>query len=211
MIELYTWMTDNGYKARQGAEESGLPYVLKPVNIRQREQFAPEYLKISPGHKIPALVDDDGPGGQRITLCESGAILKYLGEKAGNGLYPDDPLKRLRVDQWLFYGSATWTTLAQQYGFFWKRNPEDVPQAKKHYEAVLRDMLGTLDRRLGESEYLAGDAYTVADIATYPDAHLHGKEGIGLGEYPNVERWHDAIAARPAVRKAWVPFEGTGA
>lgn len=205
MIDLYTWTTDNGYKARHGAEESGLEYTLRPVNLRKKAQFDPEYLKISPGHKIPALVDDDGPGGQRITLCESGALLKYLGEKAGNGLYPEDPLARIKVDQWLFYGSSTFTTLAQQYGFWVVRNSEDVPPAKAHYDEVLRDMLGTLDRHLGENEYMAGD-YTVADITMYPDVHLHGVNQIGLDEYPNLKRWHDAIEARPAVQRAWEPF-----
>ena len=205
MIDLYTWTTDNGYKARQGAEESGLPYNLCPVNLREKAQFDPEYLKISPGHKIPALVDDDGPGGARVTLCESGAILKYLGEKAANGLYPDDPVKRVTVDQWLFYGSATFTTLAQQFGFFWLRSSEDVPAAKKHYDTVFRDMLGTLDRHLADNEYMAGD-YTVADISMYPDVHQHGVNEIGLDEYANLARWHDAIAARPAVIRAWEPF-----
>jgi GST-like protein len=205
MIDLYTWTTDNGYKARHGAEESGLEYTLKPVNIRKKQQFEPEYLKISPGHKIPALVDDDGPGGQRITLCESGAILKYLGEKAGNGLYPDDPAARVKVDQWLFFGSSTFTTLAQQYGFWNKRNPEDVPPAKKHYDEVLRDMMGTLNRHLGDNEYVAGD-YSVADISMYPDTHLHGVNEIGLDEYPNLKRWHDAIEARPATKRGWEPF-----
>ncbi len=205
MIELYFWTTDNGYKARQGAEESGLPFVIKPVNIRAREQFAPEYLKISPGHKIPGLVDPNGPGGARITLCESGAILRYLGEKAGNGLYPADPVARLKVDQWLFWGSATFTTLAQQFGFFTQRNPEDVPAAKKHYTDVLKDMFDTLNTRLADNEYVAG-AYSVADISMYADTHLHGVNNIGLGAYPHVRRWHDAIEARPAVKKAWGPY-----
>jgi GST-like protein len=204
MIELYFWTTDNGYKARQAAEESGLPFVIKPVNIRTREQFAPEYLKISPGHKIPALVDPNGPGGRRITLFESGAILKYLGEKAGNGLYPADPVARLNVDQWLFWGSATFTTLAQQFGFYVTRNPEDVPAGKRHYTEVLKDMFATLDRHLADNEYVAG-AYSVADISMYPDTHLHGVNDIGLGDYPNVRRWHDAIEARPAVKRAWGP------
>lgn len=206
MIELYFWTTDNGLKARHMMEESGLPYTPKPVNIREKEQFRPEFLKISPGHKIPALVDDDGPGGSRITLCESGAILKYLGEKSGNEMYPSDPVQRIKVDQWLFYGSATWTTLAQQYGFFWKRNPEDVPKAKAHYDTVIRDMMATFDRHLGENAYLAGDSYTVADISVYPDMHLHGVQDIGLSAYPNIRRWHDAIEARPAVLRAWGPF-----
>lgn len=206
MIDLYFWTTDNGYKARQAAEESGLPYTIKLINIRNRDQFAPEYLKISPGHKIPAIVDTDGPGGQRITLCESGAILKYLAEKAGNGLYPTDALQRLKVDQWLFYGSATFTTLAQQYGFFWKRSPNDVPDAKTHYDAVLRDMLDMLNRHLADNDYMAG-SYSVADISMYPDVHLHGVQDIGLGDYPHLKRWHDAIEARPAVKRAWGPHE----
>jgi len=205
MIDLYTWTTDNGYKGRQAMEESGLPYTLKPVNLPKREQFAPEFMKISPGHKIPAIVDHDGPGGKTVTLCESGAILKYVSEKAGNGLYPTDPLTRIKVDQWLFYGSATFTTLAQQFGHFVVRSQEDVPAAKKLYTAVLTDMLEMLDRHLADNEYVAGK-YSVADISIYPDVHLHGVKDIGLDKYPNLKRWHDAIAARPAVQRAWGPF-----
>ncbi len=205
MFDLYTWMTDNGYKARQMAEESGLDYTLKPVNIREKEQFAPEFLKISPGHKIPAIIDHDGPGGATVTLCESGAILRYLAQKADNGLYPTDPVKQIEADQWLFFGSAQFTTLAQQYGLFWQRLGEDVPRAKEHYDGVMRDMLGMYDRRLADHEYVIGD-YSIADIACYPDIHLHGVNDIGLGDYPNVKRWHDAIEARPAVQKAWTPF-----
>ena len=205
MIDLYTWVTDNGYKARHGAEESGLDYNLKPVALPKREHFEPEFLKISPGHKIPALVDDDGPGGATISLCESGAILKYLAEKADNGLYPNDPVQRLKVDQWLFYGSATFTTLAQQFGHFVVRMKESVPAAEAHYTDVLKDMLQTLDGQLADSEYIAGD-YSIADISMYPDTHLHGVNQIGLDDYPNVKRWHDAIEARPAVQRAWEPF-----
>jgi GSH-dependent disulfide-bond oxidoreductase len=205
MFELHTWMTDNGYKARHMAEESGLEYELHPVNIREKEQFKPEFLKISPGHKIPAIIDLDGPGGATVTLCESGAILKYLGQKADNGLYPSDPMKQAQTDQWLFYGSAQFTTLAQQYGLFWVRLGEEVPRAKEHYEGVMRDMLGMYDKRLADQEYVVGD-YSVADIACYADTHIHGVNDIGLDEYPNVKRWHDAIEARPAVQKAWTPF-----
>ncbi len=203
MIDLYFWTTDNGYKARQGMEESGLPHRLKPVNIRNREQFDPEFLKISPGHKIPALVDDDGPGHNRISLCESGAILKYLAEKSGK-FYPVDAHARAQVDQWLFYGSATFTTLAQQFGHFVVRWDQDVPKAKEWYTGVLKDMLATLDKQLADNEYVAGD-YSVADISMYPDVHLHGVKDIGLGPYPNVKRWHDAIEKRPAVQRAWGP------
>ena len=137
-------------------------------------------------------------------MCESGAILKYVGTKSGKGLYPSDPLRQLEVDQWLFWGSATFTTLAQQFGHFVVRWDQDVPKAKEWYTNVLKDMLGTLDRHLGHNEYVAG-VYSVADISMYPDVHLHGVNDIGLGAYPNVKRWHDAIAARPAVQKAWGP------
>ena len=206
MIDLYTWKTDNGYKARQMAEESGLEYRLKPVELPKKEQFSPEFLKISPGHKIPALVDDDGPGGQRITLCESGAILKYLAVKAGGAMYPSDPARQLVVDQWFFYGTSTFTPLAQQYGLFMHRFGEDVPPAKKHYTSVVQDMFATFDRHLADNEYLAGSDYTVADVSTYPDVHIHGAQGMGLGDFPNLARWHDTIEARPAVQRAWGPF-----
>jgi GST-like protein len=205
MIELYLWTTDNGYKARHGMEESGLPHVLKPLDFRKREQFAPDYLKISPGHKIPALVDPDGPGGKPLALFESGAILKYLAVKSGNGLYPQDPARQILVDKWLFWGSASFTTLAQQYGFFRHRCPEPVPYATQHYETILKDMLGMLDRHLADHEHVA-EAYSVADIAIYADVHVRGVPDIGLGPYAHVQRWHDAIAARPATVRAWTPF-----
>ncbi len=206
MLDLYTWMTDNGYKGRHAVEESGLPYNLHPVALPKREQFNPEFMKISPGHKIPAIVDSEGPGGKKVTLCESGAILKYVGTKAKNGLYPEEPAAQVTIDQWLFYGSATFTTLAQQFGHWVVRTSEDVPPAKKFYTDNLKDMLSVLDKRLGESAYVAGGAYTVADISMYPDVHIHGIGQIGLDAYPNVKRWHDAIAARPAVQRAWTPF-----
>lgn len=205
MIDLYFWTTDNGYKARQMVEETGLPYRIRPVDLTKREQFAASFMELSPGHKIPAIVDEDGPGGSTITLCESGAILKYLAEKAAPQLYPADPVARAAVDQWLFYGSATFTTLAQQFGHFVVRLKEDVPFAKTHYTAVLKDMLATLERHLATHDYFAG-GYSIADISIYPDVHLHGVNDIGLAEYPNVKRWHDAIAARPATRRAWGPY-----
>jgi GST-like protein len=205
MIELYFWTTDNGRKALQMMEESGLPHRRKPVDLTKREQFQPEFLKISPGHKIPALVDDDGPGGARISLCESGAILKYLAEKSGGALYPAEPVRRAKVDQWFFYGTSTFTPVAQQYGLFMHRFGQDVPPAKAHYEAQVRDMFGVFDRHLADTAYMAGD-YSIADISSYPDVHIHGKLGMGLAEYPNLSRWHDAIAARPAVQRAWAPI-----
>jgi GST-like protein len=204
MIDCYTWTTDNGYKPRMMLEETGLPHKIIPVNIREKAQMKPEFLKISPGHKIPAIVDHEGPGGATVTLCESGAIFKYLGEKSGK-FYPSDAASRVKVDQWLFYGSATFTTLSQQFGTWVVRNTEKVPAAMKHYDTVLRDMLGTLDRHLSSNEYVAGP-YSIADMSMYPDVHLHGVKDIGLGEYPNLKRWHDAIEARPAIQRAWGPF-----
>ncbi|MDP6175769.1 MAG: glutathione S-transferase family protein [Rhodospirillales bacterium] len=205
MIDLYFWTTDNGYKARQMIEESGLDHNLKPVALPKKEQFAPEFLKISPGHKIPAIVDDDGPGGQRVTLFESGAILRYLADKSDKGLYPTDPIERLNVDQWLFFGSATFTTHAQQLGHFAVRMKEKVPQAIEHYTGQYLDMLGVFDTHLADNEYLAG-GYSIADISAYPDVHQHEMLSISLDDFPNLKRWHDTITARPAIERAWGPF-----
>lgn len=205
MIDLYFWTTDNGYKARMGVEETGVDYTIKPIELPKRQNMEPEYLKINPSHKIPAIVDPDGPGGQTVTLFESGAILRYLAMKTDSPLYPTDPMKQLEVEQWLMWGSATYTTLQQQLGFFRVRNKEDVPQATKHYDAVCRDLLGVMDGHLADNEYLSGD-YSIADISCYPDTHLTEVSGIELDSFPNVSRWHDAIAARPAVQKAWGPY-----
>jgi GST-like protein len=109
------------------------------------------------------------------------------------------------VDQWLFYGSATFTTLAQQFGHWVVRSPLKVPQAQEHYTANLRDMLSILDRHLASNEYFGG-AYSIADMTMYSDVHLHGMKDIGLADYPNLKRWHDAIEARPAIQRAWAPF-----
>ncbi len=204
MIDCYTWMTDNGYKPRIMLEETELPHKIVPVNLREKEQMAPEFMKISPGHKIPAIVDHDGPSGARVSLCESGAILKYLAEKSGR-FYPADPLARARVDQWLFYGSATFTTLAQQFGHWTIRSAVKAPVAQQHYEANLRDMLSILDRHLANNEYFGGE-YSIADMSMYSDVHLHGVNDIGLQQFPSVKRWHDAIQARPAVQRAWQPI-----
>ena len=207
MIDLYFWITDNGYKARHMMEESGLEYTIKPIDITKKEQFNLEYLKISPHHKIPAITDHDGPDGQKISLCESGAILKYIGSKMTEKLYPDDPLKQLKVDQWLFFGSAQLTTLAQQYGYFMIRSPEDVPAGKKHYDDIMRDMFACLNQHLIANEFMA-DHFSVADISMFADVHIFGhKKWIGLENYPNLKRWHDAIERRPAVQRAWGPYD----
>ena len=150
MIDCYTWITDNGYKPRMMLEETGLPHKIIPVDLRKKAQMEPDFMKISPGHKIPAIVDHDGPGGATVTVCESGAILKYLGEKSGK-FYPSEGVARAKVDQWLFYGSATFTTLAQQFGHWVIRSPIKPQPTQDHYTANLRDMLGILDRHLAVS------------------------------------------------------------
>jgi len=166
MIDLYFWTTDNGYKARHMMEESGLDYTIKPINLKERKQFDPDFLKISPHHKIPAIVDHEGPNGETITLFESGAILKYVGSKMINRLYPDDVVSQVSVDQWLFFGSAQFTTIAQQFGFFMVRSAIDIPEAKSHYEELMKDMFTCLDLELLNREYIAGD-YSIADISMY--------------------------------------------
>lgn len=206
MIDLYFWTTDNGYKARLMIEETGLAYRLKPVALSKREQFSPEFLKINPGHKIPAIVDYDGPGGTELRLFESGAILKYLAEKAGNGMYPSDPARRVQVDQWLFHASSTFTPIAQQLSLFLYRFGEDLPPAKKHYAERYGDLLAIMDKHLANHRYLAGD-YSAADVATYPDVAQHERLGFSLDSHPHLKRWHGEIASRPAVGRAWAPIE----
>lgn len=206
MIDLYFWTTDNGYKARHMMEESGLDYTIKPINLKERKQFDPDFLKISPHHKIPAIVDHDGPNGETITLFESGAILKYVGSKMINRLYPDDVVSQVSVDQWLFFGSAQFTTIAQQFGFFMVRSAIDIPEAKSHYEELMKDMFTCLDLELLNREYIAGD-YSIADISMYSDVRVYGVDKfIGFGAYPNLKRWFSSISQRPAVHKAWGPY-----
>jgi GST-like protein len=203
MMDLYFWTTVNGYKARQMMEEVGLPHRLKPIAITKGEQRAPEFLKISPGHMIPALTDEEGPNGAKISLCESGAIIQYLAAKAKSPLYPNDPVKRLAVDQWFFFGVASYGPITQQVSLFQARFPEKIPSVQEHYRKHAADQMTTLDRRLGESKYLGGDDYTIADIANYSHVHNGDRMGIPLASLPNLKRWHDAIEARPAVQRAY--------
>jgi GSH-dependent disulfide-bond oxidoreductase len=205
MIDMYVWGTDNGNKARLVIEESGLEHRIKPVNLQKKEQLTPDFIKISPAHKIPAMVDHDGPGGKPLTLCESGAILKYVAEKSGK-LYPKDPLARVKCDQWLFFASSSFTPIAQQFSLFLFRFGQDVPPAKKHYEEKYRELLGFYETHFASNRYLVGDEYSVADIATFPDVHQHDRLGVKLDGMPNLKRWVDAIAARPAVAKALTPM-----
>ena len=157
MIDLYFWTTGNGYKARIMIEEAGLPYNLRPIDIHAGEQLSPDYVKISPGHKIPAIVDPDRPDGNSVTLFESGPILQYLANKSESPLYPADSLQRLEIDQWLFFGIVSFAPISQQRVIFLHRFAEDLPAVKDHYGKLVRDFFATLDRRLADREYLAGD------------------------------------------------------
>jgi GST-like protein len=198
-IELYTWGTPNGRKASIALEELGLDYAVHAINITQDQQFGPDFLKISPNNKIPAIVDPDGPDGKPIALFESGAILIYLAEKTGK-LIPKDARTRYTALQWLMWQMGGFGPMLGQAHHFRRFAKEQVPYAIDRYTNETRRLYGVLDKRLNEVEYLAGD-YSVADIATFPWAARHEWHGMALEDFPAVNRWYDAIAARPAVQK----------
>ena len=200
MIEVWSWATPNGHKVHIMLEELGLPYKVIPVDIGAGDQFKPEFLAITPNHRIPAIVDPDGPGGERLTLFESGAILIYLGEKTGT-LIPADPRARLACLQWLMFQMGGVGPMFGQYNHFANYAPERLPYAVERYTNEVKRLHRVLDKRLGEAAYLAGDEYSIADIATFPWVRGADRRGIDLADYPNVKRWHDAIAARPAVQR----------
>ena len=199
-IEAWTWPTPNGHKVHIALEETGLPYTVVPVNIGAGDQFKPEFLAITPNHRIPAIVDPDGPGGQRIALFESGAILIYLAEKAGK-LLPADPAARYAALQWLMFQMGGVGPMFGQFGHFNNYAKEKLPYAIERYGNEVKRLHRVLEKRLSQAEYLAGDAYSIADIATFPWIRNPDRRGIDLAGYPSVKRWHDAIAARPAVQR----------
>lgn len=200
MIDLYYWPTPNGHKITIFLEETGLEYRIVPVNIRKGEQFAPEFLKISPNNRMPAIVDTDGPGGKRFSLFESGAILLYLAEKTGK-LMPSETRARYRVIEWLMFQMANVGPMLGQAGHFRNAAPEKIPYAIERYTNESRRLFNVLDKRLAEVPYVAGE-YSIADIATYPWIVAALKaQPEQLDTRPNLKRWIDALAARPAVQK----------
>ena len=199
-IELYTWSTPNGRKASIALEELGLDYTVHTINITKDEQFAPDFLKISPNNRIPAIIDPEGPDGQPISLFESGAILIYLAEKTGK-LLPTAPRARYAALQWLMWQMGGFGPMLGQAHHFRRFAKEEVPYAVERYTNETRRLYGVLDKRLQEADYLAGEAYSIADIATFPWAARHEWHGIALEDFPAVKRWYDAIDARPAVQK----------
>jgi GST-like protein len=206
MIELYFAATPNGLKARLFLEEAGLPYRLVPVRLSKGEQSRPDYLAISPNAKIPAIVDDaPADGGPPLSLFESGAILLYLAQKTGR-LLPADDRGRADVLQWLFWQMSALGPMAGQIGHFNVFAPEPVPYAIERYARETRRLYGVLDRRLADREWIAGD-FSIADIACYPWIVPHRGHGQNLADFPNLRRWFEAIAARPATQRVYAGVE----
>ncbi len=202
-IELYTWGTPNGKKISIALEEMALPYTVHPINIGKNEQFAPDFLKISPNNKIPAIVDTDNGR----SVFESGAILMYLGDKTGK-FYPTEPATRIKVHEWLMWQMGNFGPMLGRAHAFLHFNPGKAPFAEEFFAKEAQRLYGVLNTRLGQSEFMAGD-YSIADMATFPWAARHQWQRVDLNSFPNVRRWYLNIAARPMVLKGYdVPGGG---
>jgi GST-like protein len=199
MIDFYTWTTPNGRKVSIALEELGLPYTAHPIDISKDEQFKPDFLKISPNNKIPAIVDPDGPGGKPIAVFESGAILQYLGRKTGK-FYPSDERRRVEVEEWLFWQVGGLGPMAGQTHHFRIYAPDKIAYAIERFVKETARLYGVMDKRLATNEYLAGD-YSIADIACIGWAKLWERQGQNIEEFPNLKRWLDTVLARPAVQR----------
>lgn len=200
MIEVWTWATPNGHKVHIALEELGLPYRVVPVDIGAGDQFEPGFLAITPNHRIPAIVDPDGPNGRPMALFESGAILIYLAEKTGR-LLPAGAEQRYACLQWLMFQMGGVGPMFGQYNHFAIYAPEKIDYAVERYTNEVARLHRVLEKRLADAEYLAGDEYSIADIATFPWVRNPDRRSVNLSNYPAVARWHDAIAARPAVQR----------
>ena len=200
MIDLYSWPTPNGHKVHIMLEECALPYRVHAVDIGAGDQFRPEFLKLSPNNKIPAIVDSDGPDGQPIALFESGAILIYLAGKTGRFL-PDDARGKYRALEWLMFQMGSVGPMLGQAHHFRLYAPQKIEYAINRYTSEAKRLYAVMDRRLAEARYFAGAAYTIADIAIFPWTRSHANQGVDLAEFPNFRRWFDAVAARGAVQR----------
>ncbi len=200
MIDLYTWPTPNGHKIHIMLEETGLPYRVIPIDIGAGDQFDPDFLKISPNNKMPAIVDPDGPGGAPISLFESGAILIYLAEKTGRFL-PEDPQKRYRTLEWLMWQMGGIGPFLGQTHHFRNYAPTKIDYAIERYVNEANRLYGVLDRRLSDRPYVAGADYSIADIAIFPWLRRPENQGVEIESYPHVQRWRATIGERPAVRR----------
>jgi len=203
MIDLYYWPTPNGHKVTLLLEEAGLDYRIHPVNIGAGDQFKPEFLAISPNNKMPAIVDHaPAGGGEPVSVFESGAILLYLAEKTGTFLSAD-PRERVETLEWLFWQMAGLGPMSGQMGHFTVYAPDRIPYAIERYGNEVTRLHSVMDKRLAEQEWLAGTAYSIADMASYPWIGAYDKLPPDFAAFPNLQRWHQAIAARPATQRAY--------
>lgn len=196
-IELYYWPTPNGFKITIMLEECGLPYEIKPININTGEQFAPSFLKIAPNNRMPAIVDPNGPGGQPISVFESGAILQYLGRKTGK-FYPVEERARVAVEEWLFWQMGGLGPMAGQAHHFRNYAPEKIEYGINRYTDEVNRLYGVMNKRLADYKYFAGD-YSIADMAIYPWVRPYKNQGQDLAEFPHLDAWFKRVQARPAV------------
>jgi GST-like protein len=199
-IALFYWPTPNGRKVTIALEELNVPYDVRLVDIGKGEQFAPDFLKISPNNRMPAIIDPDGPGGRPVSVFESGAILQYLGRKYGR-LYPAEERARIQVEEWLFWQVGGLGPMAGQANHFNLYAPEAIPYAKKRYTDEVHRLFGVMDKRLAARKFLAG-AYSIADIASWPWA-VSAKRHVSFDDFPNLAAWVERVGARPAVKRGF--------
>lgn len=205
MIDFYTWKTPNGRKVSILLEELGLEYNFHAIDITQGDQQTAEFIALNPNSKIPVIVDHDGPGGAPITVFESGAILMYLAEKYESPLLPTETRARYQVLQWLMLQMGGVGPMFGQVHHFLKFAKEDVPYAKKRYHDEACRLYGVLDKRLSAVPYLAGEAYSIADIATYPWVARSTWQEIDINDFPAVKTWFDRLSGRPGVERGMAP------
>src|SRR5215212_6354862 len=203
MIDLHYWTTPNGHKVTMFLEETGLPYRIVPVRIGEGEQFRPEFIAISPNNRIPAMVDHEPPGGgEPVSLFESGAMLLYLAEKTGRFI-PSDIGGRAEVLQWLFWQMGGLGPMAGQNHHFSQYAPEKMPYAIERYVKETNRLYGVLNKRLADRAFVAGEDYSIADMASYPWIVPHKPQEQNLDDFPHLKRWFEAIQARPATIRAY--------
>jgi len=200
-IEVFYWSTPNGRKVTVMLEELAVPYTVTFVDLGKQEQWTPAFERVSPNHQIPAIIDPEGPGGEPISVFESGAILLYLGRKFGRFYPQDDERARTAVETWLMWQMGSFGPFLGQAHHFNLAAAEEVPYAIERYGAIARRLYAVLETQLGRQAYVAGDAFTIADIAIFCWAARHERHRIPLADYPKVEEWFGRIGDRPAVRR----------
>ena len=200
MIDLYSWATPNGHKIHIMLEECGLPYQVHPINIGAGDQFKPEFLRISPNNKIPAIVDSDGPDGQPLSLFESGAILLYLASKT-NRFLPASVRERYDVLQWLMFQMGGLGPMLGQAHHFRIYAPEKIDYAVNRYTQEAKRLYGVLNEQVRQHRFIAAQQYTIADIAVFPWLRSWQNQGINWDDFPHLKDWFDRVAERPAVQR----------